>query len=117
MIAAVLSNSISTAAITPLLGLLAGITSLFSDSIGVVLPLYIPICAGLMNTGVSGTGIFSAAIVGALSTGCAPISTGGAMVMSFAPSALSKKMFWVLLLSALVNLVLIVLLSVSGIFG
>lgn len=117
MIAVVLSDSIPTAVITPLLGLLAGVTSLFSDSIGVVLPLYIPICAGLMNTGVSGTGIFSAAIVGALSTGCAPISTGGAMVMSFAPSALSKKMFWVLLLSALVNLVLIVLLSVSGIFG
>ncbi len=117
MIAAVLSDSVPTSVITPLMSLMAGITSMFSDSIGVVLPLYIPICAGLISSGISATGIFSAAVIGALSTGAAPISTGGAMVMSFAPDELKKKMFWILLLSAAINLVIIVLLSASGIFG
>ncbi len=117
MIASALSSNVAPAAIAPLMGFLSGVTSLFSDSIGVVLPLYIPICAGLMASGASATGLFSSAIIGALSTGCAPISTGGAMVMSFAPEKLSRKMFWVLLLSAVIDLAIVVLLSALHLFG
>jgi di/tricarboxylate transporter len=117
MIATAVTNNISSHAVAPLLGLLAGITSLFSDSIGVVLPLYIPICAGTLASGVSATAVFSSAIVGGLSTGCAPFSTGGAMVMSFAPEVLRKKMFWVMLGASAVNLVVVVLMSAIGIFG
>lgn len=117
MIAHVITQNVSAGAVSPLLGVLAGVTSLFSDSIGVVLPLYIPICAGTLATGVSATSVFSAAIIGGLSTGCAPFSTGGAMVMSFSPDSMKKKMFWVMLLAAAVNLVVGTLLSAVGLFG
>lgn len=117
LISSAVNDNVSTDAIPPLMGLLAGLTSLFSDSIGVVLPLYIPVCAGTVAAGVSACAVFSAAIIGALSTGCAPFSTGGAMVLSFTPDAIKKKMFWVMLLSAAVNLVLVIILSAIGIFG
>ncbi len=117
MIADVVMNNVGAGAIAPLMGLLAGVTSFFSDSIGVVLPLYIPICAGTLASGVSATGVFSAAIIGGLSTGCAPFSTGGAMVMSFSPDSMKKKMFWIMLMAAAVNLAVAVLLSAIGVFG
>lgn len=117
MIAGAITQNVSPKAISPLMALLAGITSVFSDSIGVVLPLYIPVCAGTLSIGVSAATVFSSAIIGALSTGCAPFSTGGAMVMSFAPDSMKKKMFWMLLLSAAVDLVVVVGMSALGIFG
>lgn len=117
MIAGVITQNVSAKAISPLMALLAGITSVFSDSIGVVLPLYIPVCAGTLSFGVSAATVFSSAIIGALSTGCAPFSTGGAMVMSFAPDSMKKKMFWMLLLAAAVDLVVVVGMSALGLFG
>lgn len=113
------SNNVSNNVIAPVAGLLGGITGLFSDSIGVVFPIFIPIGAGIMSAGVAvaPTALFSSIIIGTLCTGCAPFSTGGAMLLSFAPEKLSKKLFWGCLIVAAFNVVVSTLLCVVGIYG
>lgn len=113
-----ISNNVPQGIIAPISGLLGGITGIFSDSIGVVFPIFIPIGAEIMTSGtISSTALFSSIIIGTLSTGCAPFSTGGAMMLSFAPEKLSKKIFWMGLIVAIFNVVVSTLLCIVGVYG
>lgn len=105
--------------IAPVAGLLGGVTGIFSDSIGVVFPIFIPIGAGILEAGatVAPTALFSSIIIGTLCTGCAPFSTGGAMLMSFAPGKIAKKLFWGVLIIAIFNVVVSTILCAVGVYG
>lgn len=119
LIGSFVANNVPSSIVAPVAGLLGGVTSLFSDSIGVVFPIFIPIGGGILSSGatVAPATLFSAIIIGTLCTGCAPFSTGGAMMMSFAPEQINKKIFWGGLVLAIFNIAVSTLLCVIGVYG
>jgi di/tricarboxylate transporter len=70
--------------------IIAGIMSIFSSTLGVVAPLMFPMIPGIAEaTGLSPSLIVAAIIIGAQSTGLAPFSTGGSLILG--SSGLEEK--------------------------
>jgi len=86
-IAGIFDNAgIPTILLPLLVCLLAGIVSIFSDATSVVIPLFIPICIAISSvTDCSLMLLITCAIIGTFTTGKSPMSTGGAMLVMFAP--------------------------------
>ena len=117
-LAGLVSNVSSTALIPPILAVLAGATSLVSDSTAVVFPLYFPAVAGLVaTTGLSATKLFSCIMIGAILSGVAPISTGGSMLLSLVDSNRRNKIFAQLWIYCFCLLVVLGLLALTPIIA
>lgn len=112
LLSSMIQNSIPAVLIVPIMALLAGTMSLFSDSIGVVLPLLLPLAPGITAaTGISVSAFATAVATGALTSGIAPFSTGGAVIFSFVPEFARKKMFVYQLIMAIVCVCIVALLA------
>jgi di/tricarboxylate transporter len=68
---------------SPIMGILAGVMSLFSSGLGVVFPTLIPTAGGLSTaTGANAVSICAAIVIGGTIAGYTPISTAGALIMA-----------------------------------
>ena len=68
---------------SPIMGILAGVMSLFSSGLGVVFPTLIPTAGGLSAaTGANAVSICAAIVIGGTIAGYTPISTAGALIMA-----------------------------------
>lgn len=68
---------------SPIMGILAGVMSLFSSGLGVVFPTLIPTAGGLSSaTGANAVSICAAIVIGGTIAGYTPISTAGALIMA-----------------------------------
>ena len=82
-ITSIITDHMPTAAIAAFLAGTAGLMSVFSSAIGVVLPTLFPMVPQLSAaTGVSASLMFIAIFVGATMTGISPLSTNGSMVLA-----------------------------------
>ncbi|MCI8889078.1 MAG: hypothetical protein HFG70_13485 [Hungatella sp.] len=83
LLASMISHHLPVPLLAVFLALAAGIMSMFSSAIGVVLPTLFPLVPELVRiTGVPGTVLFMAVFVGATLTGISPMSTTGSMVLA-----------------------------------
>lgn len=83
ILAHVICSSFPVRLITPVLAGVAGIMSIFSSAIGVVLPTLFPLVPALSyRTGVNAAMMYSGIYVAATMTGTSPISTNGSMAMA-----------------------------------
>lgn len=113
-----ITANVSPKLVAPLINLLAGVISVFSDAIGVVFPTFLPICGQMLSSGtVSATAVVSAVIIGGMSTACAPLSTGGAQMIAYMPEKLGRKLFWCQLAVAFGGMLLSTLFCLIGIYG
>jgi di/tricarboxylate transporter len=118
LISSVVQGSIPNVLIGPVMALVSGLMSLCSDSIGVVIPFFLPLAPGIVSASSIGISTFCTSVASAaLAAGCAPFSTGGAMAFSFIPENARKKMFIILIVMALGSMIIVALLSLIGIFG
>lgn len=113
-----ITANVSTGLVAPLINLLAGIISVFSDAIGVVFPTFMPVGAQIIGGGaVSGTAVISAIIIGGMSTACAPLSTGGAQMIAYMPEKMGRTLFWCQLAVAFGGMLVSTLLCLVGVYG
>lgn len=115
--ASLLSESVPAGAIAPALSAIGGFLSMFSDSLGAVIPLLatmIPsITAG--NPELSASLLISAACIGTMMTGFAPFSSGGSLLLSFVKDEERNKFFIQQLVSTIIMLVVTAILFAVGI--
>ncbi|TCL38859.1 di/tricarboxylate transporter [Anaerospora hongkongensis] len=70
----------------------SGIFSVFSSTLGVVLPTLYPMVPALASaSGVSPVILFEAVLIGSLATGMAPFSTGGSLTLAGCPNDAARK--------------------------
>ena len=101
-----LVTSVHDRAIAPALAGIGGFLSMFSDSLGAVIPLLASMIPSIItsNPGLSGALLLSAACIGTMMTGFAPFSTGGSLLLSFIGEEERNKYFILQLISTIVML-------------
>ena len=98
------------------LALLCSVLSMFADSMSVVLPLMVPIAGALSgSTGLSLVKLVSCVVIGALSSGFSPFSTGGAVFLGFVKQERTQKIMLQSLLGVFINAIAIALMALVGI--
>lgn len=114
-----LGESLSPLAAKIMVGLISGLMSFFSSTLGVVAPTLIPIIPGLATaTGISATALISSIMVGGHFAGVSPFSTGGAMTLAGEDNEEKKnKLFVSLMVLSIASIVLASLLTVVGILS
>lgn len=114
-----LGESLSPFAAKVMVGLIAGLMSFFSSTLGVVAPTLIPIIPGLATaTGISATALISAIMVGGHFAGVSPFSTGGAMTLAGEENEEKKnKLFVSLMVLSIASIVFASFLTVFGIIS
>ncbi len=114
-----LGESLSPFAAKVMVGLIAGLMSFFSSTLGVVAPTLIPIIPGLATaTGISATALISAIMVGGHFAGVSPFSTGGAMTLAGEENEEKKnKLFVALMILSIASIILASLLTVIGVIS
>ena len=107
-----ISRSFSTAMIPVVFAFVSGIMSIFSSTLGVVVPLLYPIIMGISAAnGMSPALLFSIVPLAAGFTGTAPFSLFGGLVMTTAEENEKKKLFTQLIMLSASVLLGIVLLT------
>jgi di/tricarboxylate transporter len=106
-LAGLLSNSVPTVAIAPALSTIGGFLSMFSDSLGAVIPLLASMVPSIVanNAQLSATLLISAACIGTMMTGFAPFSTGGSLLLSFTKEEERNRFFVLQLVSTILMMV------------
>ena len=109
----------------PFMSLVAAAMSMFSSGLGVVFPTLVPTAGGLSSAiGVSALELVAAVVVGGTITGLSPISSAGALILSGISAEEhseelypQKKMFVELLAIAVIDTVVLFLITWIGVFG
>lgn len=91
-----LRGHISPCALAPLLAGIAGVMSMFASAVGVVIPTLASVLPVLSDAyGISPTPLFVAVFIAATLSGCAPLSTTGAMALAGCPEMKEReKLFY-----------------------
>ena len=111
------ANNIPTWMTLIAFSVLAGFLSLFSDSVGVVIPLFASIGAVVaLSTGIPIGSIVAASSVAALAAGSSPTSTGGGLMMTFVKEERRNNVFLTMFVMALCLIVLTAVVSFTGMF-
>ena len=106
--AGLLSSSVPAVAIAPALSSIGGFLSMFSDSLGAVIPLLASMIPSIVaeNQQLSAALLISAACIGTMMTGFAPFSTGGSLLLSFIKEEERNKVFVQQLVCTIVMMVI-----------
>lgn len=106
--AELLASSVPAVAIAPALSSIGGFLSMFSDSLGAVIPLLASMIPSVLssNPQLSAALLISAACIGTMMTGFAPFSTGGSLLLSFIDEKERNKYFILQLVGTLVMMAL-----------
>lgn len=108
----------------PVMAITAGIMSFFSSGLGVVFPTLVPICGGLAS-GIGANGVYLVAmvVIGGTIAGYTPISTTGALIMAGVAQQKDaekrfpqNKLFVELFAVSMINLVVLAVMAVCGIY-
>ena len=108
----------------PVIALLAGIMSFFSSGLGVVFPTLVPICGGLAS-GIGADGVYLVAmvVIGGTIAGYTPISTTGALIMAGVAQQKDSeerfpqnKMFLELFAVSFINLAVLAVMAMTGVY-
>lgn len=92
MLCDLLNKNISTSLIPAVLVLIAGVMSLFSSAISVVIPTMFPIVPILAaSTSLSPELLYSSIVLGSALTGSSPFSTGGSLIVSSVPDGDARE--------------------------
>ena len=112
-----LSGSAPGVAIAPALAAIGGFLSMFSDSLGAVIPLLATMIPSIItaNPELSATLLISAACIGTMMTGFAPISSGGSLLLSFVKEEERNKFFIYQLVTTVIMLLVTVVIFAVGI--
>ncbi len=104
-----------------IMSLVAAIMSFFSSGLGVVFPTLIPTAGGLAaSVGVNALELVAAIVVGGTITGLSPVSSAGALIMSATSQEKQisqNKLFIELFAVAFLDMVVLFILILSGVFG
>lgn len=128
-----LSSIMTASTAASIMGIMGGIMSFFSSSLGVVIPTLVPTVSGIASNlpGADPLELAAMVVIGSTVTGFSPISTGGALIMSAVSSnyegddsasareAIAKeqnKQFRDLFVVAFMALAVTVILSILGIY-
>lgn len=79
-----LSSIMTASTAASIMGIMGGIMSFFSSSLGVVIPTLVPTVSGIASNlpGADPLELAAMVVIGSTVTGFSPISTGGALIMS-----------------------------------
>lgn len=117
-LASMLSGSAPGVAIAPALAAIGGFLSMFSDSLGQLFHLALqPMIPSVItaNPELSATLLISAACIGTMMTGFAPISSGGSLLLSFVKEEERNKFFIYQLVTTVIMLLVTVVIFAVGI--
>jgi di/tricarboxylate transporter len=116
-LAGILSSTLPDRAVAPILAAIGGFMSMFSDSLGAVIPLLATMIPPIIaqNPNLSASLLLSAAAIGTMMTGMAPFSSGGSLLLSFIKEEERNKFFVQQLIATLIMLVITVALFAFGI--
>ncbi|MCH2001104.1 SLC13 family permease [Acinetobacter seifertii] len=90
-----LAHNVPVWVIPVLLCLISAIMSVFSSTLGVVVPTLFPIVPALaLSSGLNPLMLFICIVVGAQSTAISPFSSGGSLIMASAPTDIDKTKFF-----------------------
>lgn len=120
-----LESVMGKASANPIMAILAGVMSFFSSGLGVVFPTLIPVCGGLASgIGISGVSLVAMVVIGGTIAGYTPISTTGALIMAGVAQQKDSekrfpqnKLFIELFAVSAINLVILAVLSITGIYN
>lgn len=106
--AELLASSVPAVAIAPALSSIGGFLSMFSDSLGAVIPLLASMVPSILenNPQLNASLLISAACIGTMMTGFAPFSTGGSLLLSFIDEGERNQYFIMQLAGTLIMMVL-----------
>ena len=119
-----LENVMGPGSAAPVMALTAGIMSFFSSGLGVVFPTLVPLCGSLAESiGADGVLLVAMVVIGGTIAGYTPISTTGALIMAGVAQQENaeerfpqNKLFIELFAVSVINLVVLALMSVTGIY-
>lgn len=109
----------------PVMAITAGFMSFFSSGLGVVFPSLVPICGSLASSiGADGVLLVAMVVIGGTIAGYTPISTTGALIMAGVAQQENaeerfpqNKLFVELFAVSFLNIAVLALLSITGIYG
>lgn len=112
------SNSFTTQIIPFVLCVIAGIMSLFSSTMGVVVPTLFPIAISIALTGDGNISLFLSAIVmGSVSTGDSPFSLCGGLIQAGTADEDKNRIFYTLIIIAFAALIWALMLILLGVIS
>ena len=113
-----ISGNLSVAAIPYAICIVAGVMSVFSSTMGVVVPTLYPIIFAICTaTGASPALLFSIVPISAANAGTSPFSLFGGLAMASTDEKDKDKMFMYLLIVAIASVLLVCLLTAVGIIN
>ena len=109
----------------PVMAITAGVMSFFSSGLGVVFPTLVPICGSLASSiGADGVLLVAMVVIGGTIAGYTPISTTGALIMAGVAQQENaeerfpqNKLFVELFAVSFLNIAVLALMSIIGIYG
>ena len=109
----------------PVMAITAGVMSFFSSGLGVVFPTLVPICGSLATSiGADGVLLVAMVVIGGTIAGYTPISTTGALIMAGVAQQENaeerfpqNKLFVELFAVSFLNIAVLALMSVLGIYS
>jgi len=109
----------------PVMAITAGVMSFFSSGLGVVFPTLIPICGSLATSiGADGVLLVAMVVIGGTIAGYTPISTTGALIMAGVAQQENaeerfpqNKLFVELFAVSFLNIAVLALMSILGIYS
>lgn len=120
-----LENVMGPKSAAPIMALTAGIMSFFSSGLGVVFPTLVPVCGSLAQSlGADGVLLVAMVVIGGTIAGYTPISTTGALIMAGVAQQENaeerfpqNKLFIELFAVSFLNLAVLAIMAVIGIYG
>ncbi len=110
------STHVSPSIVIFVISIVGGVIGFFSDALGVVLPLMLPIGAAVaMASGCNVTSLCSGVVIASFISGVSPVSTVGALVVSICRQEEQNKMFVFSFVFAIAATVLAALMAQLGI--
>ena len=120
-----LENVMGPKSAAPIMALTAGIMSFFSSGLGVVFPTLVPVCGSLAQSlGADGVLLVAMVVIGGTIAGYTPISITGALIMAGVAQQENaeerfpqNKLFIELFAVSFLNLAVLAIMAVIGIYG
>lgn len=125
LLVAALESFMGPKSSAPIMAITAGLMSFFSSGLGVVFPTLVPICGSLASSiGADGVLLVAMVVIGGTIAGYTPISTTGALIMAGVAQQENaeerfpqNKLFVELFAVSFLNVGVLALLSIFGVYG
>ena len=119
-----LENIMGAKSAAPIMAIIAGFMSFFSSGLGVVFPTLVPLCGQLaQGLGADGVLLVAMVVIGGTIAGYTPISTTGALIMAGVAQQENaeerfpqNRMFIELFAVSFINLAILAIMAVTGIY-